>query len=143
MVHPPIREMKHHSHLPPVEWVNRVNNSWIVRGGLDGRAREWLDYLASLDDGRLLRSCHAARAMCGLRDPLEDPKPWFYAGLFNLATSEEAARYLQPYRITMAALPSMADEENVILWLDRVGDETRDLVLRLREKLRHVGSVAP
>ena len=72
MVHAPTREMKHHSQLPPVEWVERVNSSWIVRGGLDGRAREWLDYLASLDDGRLLPSCQAARAMCGLREPLEE-----------------------------------------------------------------------
>lgn len=134
------REMKHHSQLPTIEWVNRVNSSWIVRGGLNERAREWLDYLASVDDGRLLPSCHAARAMCGLRKPLEDPKPWFYAGLFSLATSEEAVRFLQPYRITMAALPSMAGDENVVLWLDRVGNETRDLVLRLRENLRHAGS---
>ena len=137
MVHAPIREMNHHSKLPPVEWVNFVNSSWIVRGGLNERAREWLDYLASLDDGRLLASCKAARAMCGLREPLEDPKPWFYAGLFSLATSEEAARFIQPYRITMAALPSMADDEYVVLWLNRVGDETRELVLRLRENLRH------
>ena len=75
--------------------------------------------------------------MCGLRPPLEDPKPWFYAGLFSLATSEEAARYLQPYRVTMAALPSMADDGNVILWLDEMGNEARNLVFRLREKLRH------
>jgi hypothetical protein len=136
------REMKHHSQLPTIEWVNRVNSSWIVRGGLNERAREWLDYLTSLEDGRLLPSCQAARAMCGLREPLEDPKPWFYAGLFSLASSEEAARFLQPYRITMAALPSMAGDENVFLWLDRVGDETRDLVLRLRENLRHAGSTA-
>jgi hypothetical protein len=143
MVHAPTREMKHHSQLPTIEWVNRVNSSWIVRGGLNDRAREWLDYLASLDDGRLLPSCQAARAMCGLREPLEDPKPWFYAGLFSLATSEEAARFVQPYRITMAALPSMACDDNIVLWLDRVGDETRDLVLRLRENLRYVGSAAP
>lgn len=137
------REMKHHSQLPPVEWANRVNSSWIVRGGLNGRAREWLDYLASLDDGRLLQSCQAARAMCGRREPLEDPKPWFYTGLFSLATTGEAARFLQPYRITLAALPSMAADENVVLWLDRVGDETRDLILRLRENLRRPASATP
>jgi hypothetical protein len=134
--------MKYHSHLPPVEWVHRVNNTWIVRAGLEERAREWLDYLNGLNDGRLLPSCKAARAMCGLREPLDDPKPWFYAGLFSLATSEEAVRYLQHYRITMAALPAMADDEKVALWLDRVGDETRDLVLRLRENLPRAGSSA-
>jgi len=132
--------MKPHSQLPPVEWVKRVNNSWIVRGGLEIRAREWLDYLASSGDGRLLESCHAAQAMCGLREPLEDPKPWFYAGLFSLATAAEAARFLQPYRVTMATVPAMADDENVVLWLDRVGDEARNLVRRLRAGLRQAGS---
>lgn len=132
--------MKHHSQLPPVEWVKLVNNSWIVRGGLDLRAREWLDHLASSGDNRLLDSCHAARAMCGLREPLEDPKPWFYAGLFSLASRAEAARFLRPYRVTMAALPAMTDDENVALWLDQVGDGTRDLVQRLRASLRQTGS---
>jgi hypothetical protein len=132
--------MTHHSQLPPVEWARRVNNSWIVRGGLDARAREWLDHLALPGDGRLLESCLAARAMCGLREPLEDPKPWFYAGLFSLASREEAARFLQPYRVTMAAVPAMADDENVALWLDRVGNETRDLVRRLRAGLRQAGA---
>ena len=134
------REMKHHSQLPPIEWVKRVNNSWLVRRGLDERAREWLDYLASCDDGRLLRSCRAARAMCGLREQLEDPKPWFYAGLFSLANAAEAARFLQHHRITTAALPSMAGDENVVLWLDQAGDDTRGLVLRLRTSLARLGS---
>ncbi len=136
------REKKHHSQLPPIEWVKRVNNSWLVRRGLDARAREWLDYLVSCNDGRLLRSCQAAREMCGLREPLEDPKPWFYAGLFSLATAAEAARFLQPYHITTAALPWMAGDVNAALWLDRVGDETRELVLRLRSSLARVGSAA-
>jgi hypothetical protein len=135
-------EKKHHTQLPPIEWVKRVNNSWLVRNGLDARAREWLDHIAPDNDDRLLRSCQAARAMCGLRAPLEDPKPWFYAGLFCLATAAEAARFLHPHRVTTAALPSMAGDENVILWLDRAGAETRGLVLRLRVNLARLGAAA-
>jgi hypothetical protein len=130
-----IVKTKHHSQLPPIEWAKRVNSSWIVHGGLNKRAEKWLDHLTSLDDGRLLPSCVAARAMCGMRAPLEDPKPWFYAGLFGLATPAEAARFLPDYRITRAVLPSMAADESVVLWLDRVSDQTRELVLRLRDSL--------
>lgn len=73
--------------------------------------------------------------MCGMRDPLQDPKPWFYAGLFSLATCEEARRFLGPHRVTKACVPAMAEDEEVALWLDRVGSETRELVQKLREGL--------
>lgn len=127
--------MDHHSTLPALEWVKRVNRSWLVRGGLDENAHAWLEYLVNQNDGRLLPSCEAARSMCGFRDPLEDPKPWFYAGLFNLASAEEARRFLGTHRVTKAVVPAMADDEDVTLWLDRVGSETRELVQRLREGL--------
>ena len=127
--------MDHHSTLPSPDWVKRVNHSWLVRGGLKENADDWLEYLSKLDDGRLRQSCEAARAMCGMRDPLEDPKPWFYAGLFSLATAEEARRFLSVHRITKAAVPAMADDEDVTLWLDRVGSETRELVQKLRDGL--------
>lgn len=123
------------SSLPPIDWVNRVNRSWLVRAGLDAHASAWLEHLESLADGRLLPSCVAARAMCGLRTPLEDPKPWFYAGLFSLATAEEARSFLETHRVTRAVVPSMRDDPAVLLWLDRVGPETRDLVVRLRKAI--------
>lgn len=118
--------------LPIVDWARRVNRTWIVRGGLDGDAEAWLEHLAELGDGRLERSCEAAKAMCDIRDRSEDPKPWFYAGLFSLATAEEARRFLAGHRITQAALPAMADDEGLRAWLDGVGAETRELVTRLR-----------
>ena len=124
--------MDHHAKLPPLEWVKRVNSSWLVHGGLDRSADAWLEYLQHLDDGRLIPSCETARAMCGMRDPLEDPKPWFYAGLFSLATAEEARRFLERHRVTKALVPAMADDEEVLLWLDRVGPETRELLDRFR-----------
>lgn len=127
--------MAHHSTLPTLEWVKRVNNSWIVHGGLNHQANAWLDYLEKLNDGRLLPSCEAARAVCAMRDPLQDPKPWFYAGLFSLATAEEARRFLTPHRVTKAVVPAMADDEDVMLWRDRVGPETRDLVAQLSKSI--------
>ncbi|RPJ33000.1 MAG: hypothetical protein EHM17_11800 [Verrucomicrobiaceae bacterium] len=126
--------------LPAIDWVKRVNRSWLVRGGLDEHTAEWLEHLAALADGRLLPSCEAARAMCSMRAPMEDPKPWFYAGLFTHATAAEARRFLETHRITKAAVPAMADAEDVVLWLDRVGPETKELLTRLREaiaRLRH------
>lgn len=130
--------MDHHSTLPTPDWVKRVNCSWLVRGGLNENAEAWLEYLIKLDDGRHLPSCEAARAMCGIRDRLEDPKPWFYAGLFSLATAEEARRFLGVHRVTKAVVPAMADDAEVKLWLDRVGPETRELVQKLREGLARV-----
>lgn len=132
--------MKNPSHMPPIEWAGRVNQSWIVRGRLNEHAVEWMKYLMSADDGRLRPSCEAARAMCDLRDPLEDPKPWFYAGLFSLATAEEARRFLETHHVTKAAIPSMQHDETVALWLDRVGPETRELIQRLRDGIRCVTS---
>jgi hypothetical protein len=76
--------------------------------------------------------------MCGCRQHEEDPKPWFYAGIFSLATTEEARRFLEHHRVTKATVPAMADDPEVLLWLGRVGPETRDLLARLREGLASV-----
>jgi hypothetical protein len=127
--------MKHPSDHSPIDWVKRVNRAWIVRGHLNVQAESWLDHLAALDDGRLQQSCENARALCDLRDPLDDPKPWFYAGLFSLATPAEAHKFLATHRVTKALVPSMADDEEVRLWLDRVGPETLQLLERLRQAL--------
>ena len=125
------------------EWVKRVNRSWIVRDHLADHAEAWIDHLAALDDGRLHPSCEAARAMCGLRERLEDPKPWFYAGLFSLATAEEARRFLAIHNTTMATVPVMEDDADVNLWLDRVGPETRELLGRLRHGLARIRRPPP
>lgn len=130
--------MKHHSTLPPIDWVKRVNRSWLVKSHLNDHAEAWLQYLAEADDGRLLPSCQAARTMCSLRRPFDDPKPWFYAGLFSLATAAEAKQFLETHRITKATVPAMAEDEDVILWLDRVGPETHALLDRLRDGLAQV-----
>lgn len=130
--------MNHHANLPPREWVRRVNRAWIVHDDLADHAEAWLDYLAGLDDGRAEQVCRAARRMCDLRDELDDPKPWFYAGLFSLATADEAKRFLNTHRVTKATVPSMRDDEDVHLWVDRVSPETLALLTRLREGVRAI-----
>jgi hypothetical protein len=130
--------MKQNPDHAPIDWATRVNRTWIVRGHLNDQAEHWLEHLASLDDGRLRQSCENARAMCGLRAPLDDPKPWFYAGLFSLATPAEARTFLASHRVTKSLVPSMADDEEVRLWLDRVGPETHHLLDRLRQALARV-----
>jgi hypothetical protein len=119
----------------PVDWAKRVNRSWIVRSQLGEHAESWIERLDGLNDGRLRKSCEIARAMCLMRDRSTDPKPWFYAGLFCMATLEEAQEFLATHRITKSLVPSMRNDAEVRLWLDRVGPETRELVDRIRTGL--------
>ncbi len=132
--------MKALDDLSSLDWANTVNNKWIVHNNLNNTAQDWIDHLKTLDDGRLIRSCEIARAMCGIRDRLDDPKPWFYSGLFHLATAEEARHFLPNHRVTRATVPSMADDEEVLLWLDRINPETRTLLDRLRTSLLQIRS---
>lgn len=127
--------------MSPVEWVKRINRSWIVHNNLNDRAEAWVDYLIENSDPRLARSCELARAMCDQRDPLDDPKPWFYAGLFHFATEEESREFLETHRVTKATVPAMVDDESVKLWVNRISAETRELLERLRNALgRAVGA---
>lgn len=128
--------MKSLDPLEPVEWARKVNSRWIVHNNLDQSADSWIDHLQATDPARLLRSCGLARAMCGMRGPLDDPKPWFYSGLFHEATAEEANRFLSRYRVTRATVPTMQDDEAVLLWRDRISPETKILVERMREACR-------
>jgi hypothetical protein len=73
--------------------------------------------------------------MCDHRQDQDDPKPWFYSGIFQLATAAEAKRFLETHRVTKATVPAMAHDPEVQLWLDRVGPETRELLTRLRQGL--------
>ena len=130
--------MRHREIRSPIEWATRVNRSWIVRSNLNDQADAWINYLAGVDDGRLLKSCEAARAMCDIRPPEGDPKPWFYAGLFRLATADEAEKFLDTHRVTRASVPAMAHDPAVHLWLGRVGSETLDLLSQLRMDLKRI-----
>ena len=137
-------DMKGDSTMPPVDWAKRVNGTWLVRGGLDEAAEKWLRHLDATDPARLEAACTTARAMCGMRDPLADPKPWFYAGLFSVATRDETARFIPGHRVTKAAIPVMQGDPDVMHWLERVGGETTGLVHDLRgglERLRRAGGI--
>jgi len=133
--------MKSLEALEPEEWARKVNRSWIVHNDLNERADGWIDYLERLDDGRLQPSCEIARRMAHVRGSLDDPKPWFYAGLFHLATAAEAGRFLEHHRVTRATVPAMADDEAVRLWLDRISPETRALLERLKTALGEIGDI--
>lgn len=130
--------MKSLDGLDPVAWARKVNGSWIVHNDLNRSAEEWLRHLEDLNDGRLLRSCQLARGMCRARDPLDDPKPWFYSGLFHLATADEARRFLHLHRVTRSTVPAMADDEAVRLWLERIPPETKVLLDRMREAVGNI-----
>ena len=83
-----------------------------------------------------------ARIMCDLRPTSHDPKPWFYAGLFHLATASEARCFLDTHRITKATVPAMVDDEGVHLWIDRISPETREMLDRLRQTLERAIAAA-
>lgn len=130
--------MRHREVTSPVEWAKRVNRSWLVRSNLNEHAEEWISYLEKLDDGRLQTACQTARMLCELRHFDDDPKPWFYAGLFHSATQQEAQRFLSTHRVTKATVPSMKEDPEVHLWWERVGPETHALLERLHEALANL-----
>lgn len=94
--------MQQHETTTPdyVAWAYRVNRRWIVHRDLNRNAGLYLDHLTRTDQARLVASCRNAHLMTGWCDPMEDPKPWFYSGLFSLATPEEAATFLADHWLT-------------------------------------------
>jgi len=91
-----------HETMPPdhVAWAKRVNSRWIVHRDLNRNAGLYLDHLARTDQPRLVSSCRNAHLMTGWCDPMEDPKPWFYSGLFSQTTPEEARTFLAEHWLT-------------------------------------------
>lgn len=87
-------------------WIRRVNDRWLVHSGLNHHARAYMDRLTVLDPRRLARSCEIVHRLMKLHDPASDPKPWFYGGLFSLATPDEEGQYLDGHRFTRLLLPS-------------------------------------
>jgi len=99
----------HHSH-DLVAWARRVNSRWFVRDNFGDDAAAYLDHLARTDPDRLVRSCRNAQEMMKRRIHGVDPKPWFYAGLFSLATIAEARSSLARRWFTLKSLPALAAE---------------------------------
>jgi hypothetical protein len=120
-----------------VSWARRVNSRWIAHRGLSGDADSYMDHLEGSDVDRLVRSCGRARRLVGERSAEDDPKPWFYAGLFSLATAEEAGRFLADRWFTRASIP-LGEEGNSGEVLDNVKGETLDKLDRIRAALRRL-----
>lgn len=83
-----------------VAWAKRVNSRWIVHRDLNRNAGLYLDHLTRTDQARLVASCRNAHLMTSWCDLGEDPKPWFYSGLFSLTTPEEAGTFLADHWLT-------------------------------------------
>lgn len=113
-------------------WIRQVNDRWLVHSGLNVHARAYLDRLALLDPPKLARTCEIVHRLMKLHDPESDPKPWFYGGLFCLATPEEETLYLTGHRFTKLLLPTTGD--------GKVRTEAEDLELPA-EVIRRVQSI--
>ena len=116
-----------------IAWARRVNAQWIVREGLRASAAAYLDRLASIDPERLQRSCCRARRLTDRYGTSEDTKPWFYAGLFSLASGDEVRHFLTEHHFTLATLPGHEDELPAFLGPDSVATSTWEKILHIRE----------
>ncbi|MEI7909932.1 MAG: hypothetical protein WCK77_09880 [Verrucomicrobiota bacterium] len=129
------------SNLP--NWARRVNGAWLVRGGLNATTEAWLSHLERTDGPRLQASCEIARALSRGPDHIHDPKPWFYAGLFSLATADEARHYLTTHHFTAAAIPALAHDDAVNHWVAALSPTSRELLARLREAVSELAAQYP
>lgn len=123
-----------------VSWARRVNGRWIVHHSLRERAEDYLDYLAQGDPGRLQASCENAKTLVRTGAGREDPKPWFYAGLFSLATAEERRRYLTEHRFTTAILAPADEEKHRAQGAPGFSPSTEAKLERIRQAVAHLMS---
>ena len=133
---PPTRAFRHRDTSQVIDWARRINSGWFVRNGLADTAAAWLDYLEKTDPVRLHASCEAARNLSRGPDRINDPKPWFYGGLFILATEAEARQFLSRYRLTSAVIPALAGDPECDAWVAGLSEPTQILIARLRGAIR-------
>lgn len=112
-------------------WAKRANARWIVHGGLSKSAEDYMRHLEQTDPSRLAASCHNAYLMVWQRDSMEDPKPWFYGGLFSLATREEADRFACNHWLTY----NLIVPETGLPEPTGISDVTREKIKSLREAI--------
>jgi hypothetical protein len=118
-----------------VAWARRVNGRWIVHSGLNQSLSEYFDHLERADPERLIRSCRLAHRMVRSLEPGEDPKPWFYGGLFSLSTGAEARRFLAGHPFLASVVPCLQGGSEQSDGLKDAAKETRDKIHRLRATL--------
>jgi len=121
-----------HETTPPdhVAWAKQVNRRWIVHRDLNRNAGLYLDHLTRTDQLRLVLSCRNAHLMTGWCDPMEDPKPWFYCGLFSLPTPEEAGAFLADHWLTRIVTASPG--ELTATSLENVAEITLERIQRIQ-----------
>jgi hypothetical protein len=122
-------------------WVRRVNDRWIAHHGLKETAAAYLDHLAATDSDRLARACRCAHLMMvHAADPAEDPKPWFYGGLFSQATAAEAKRFLTGHPFLMALTTAPGSEPGMPPALAAMSTDTEQKLRRVREAMLRLES---
>jgi hypothetical protein len=118
-----------------VAWARRRNNRWIVHHGLSKKTDSYLDHLAKTDPQRLSLSCRNAHLLVQKAKPDEDPKPWFYSGVFSLATAAETQRYLAGHWfLSMTVAPDSAATEPQFS-SENVSSTTIDKIKSIREAI--------
>ena len=120
-----------------IAWARKLNGRWIVHNKLNDTAAAYMDYVAEADHGRLARSCRLAHLLVHALEPTEDPKPWFYGGLFSLATRSEASTFLAPHPLLASVVPALQKQDRTAT-LGSVDEVTRRKILRLRDALRRI-----
>lgn len=124
--------MKHRDTSDPIAWARAINPVWKVRHGLEQVAEAWMDHLQATDPVRLRICCEIAALLARGPGYGADPKPWFYGGLFSLATRDEGQRFLANHRLTSAIIPALAHEPKSERWVAGLSAVTRELIERLR-----------
>ena len=122
-----------------VAWVREVNSRWIVHHGLKQNAEAYLAHLEANDLARLIAACDRAARLVRTCDPLEDPKPRFYAGLFSVSTVEEAGKYLAGHWFTAACVPSLAGQSRRFSAPEAISPETEAKIARVRKAVSELG----
>jgi len=118
-----------------ISWVKGFNGRWIVREELRKNAANYLDHLERTDPDRLRQSCRRVKLLTDRFGHKEDPKPWFYAALFSLATESEARQYLVGHDFTLAAIPRLAEVAPDLLSSGRIAVKTSEKILRIRKAI--------
>ncbi len=130
-------------HLGDIDWARKINERWIVGECLRKDAAAYLDFLDSTDPHRLRASCHRARFLLDHRRPSgEDPKPWFYSGLFSLVQAEEAKLYLRGHDFTLACIPGSEVFGLDMLNVTEVRSNTAAKIHRIRAALTELSELA-
>lgn len=118
-----------------VAWAERANARWIVHHGLGRNTEAYLKHLERTDPERRRRCCRNAYLLVRECAPLEDPKPWFYAGLFSLATAAEAREFLAGHCLVAAAIAAAGTTTAIAPAPEALGAATREKIGRIREAL--------